>query len=191
MGVNPVDPPGPCGVLGPPQAWDWSQWSSEGRRSAGPVGPPKPASFRRLRWIAASSGDAARHRGELMAAEWWGLVLAGERKTRPPRCKRARRDLPAPRRPPNPTTKTKSWRELDRVKAISPPAPPPLQSSGTPRRADARLLSPTGFCRSLSDASFGPSFNRTVSAPGCKARLRLRLANIDAIIAVLRRLEVF
>jgi len=31
-------------------------------------------------------------------------------------------------------------------------------------------------------------FNRTVSARGCKARLRRRLANVDAVIAVLRRL---
>ena len=37
--------------------------------------------------------------------------------------------LPAPRRPPNPRTKTKSWREPDRVRAISQPALPPLQSN--------------------------------------------------------------
>jgi hypothetical protein len=45
---------------------------------------------------------------------------AGERK-RGPRCKRERRGdvLPTPRRPPKPTTKTKAWRELDHVRAIS------------------------------------------------------------------------
>ena len=91
--------------------------------------------------------------GELMAAEWWGLVQPCER-NEAPRCKRGLRGVLCLhlRGQPNQTTEAKSWRtpnggrilialasfsKVAFLSGVSLPAPPLLQSSGTLRLRDA------------------------------------------------------
>jgi hypothetical protein len=122
--VNPVDPPGALRRLGR-RKLELGSLEESRRRGSILVGPPKPAACD----VAASSGDGVRHRGRMMA-ENGGASFRQASVKRGPLGASGGLGLPAPRRPPNPTTRAKSWREPDAARAISPPAPPPLQSSG-------------------------------------------------------------
>jgi hypothetical protein len=63
--VNPVDPPGPCGVWGA-ASWNWSQWCwrAVGRLISSTL---QPAAFRGLGWAPQAGPMAQRHRDQMMA----------------------------------------------------------------------------------------------------------------------------
>jgi hypothetical protein len=81
--VNPVDPPGALRRLGR-RKLELGSLEESRRRGSILVGPPKPAACDEVPQAPAMEYSSWPNDGR----KRWGLVQAGERKTRPPRCKR-------------------------------------------------------------------------------------------------------